>query len=1043
MTPERWDRIRRIYQDALGQDPDERVNFLQKICGQDENLRLEVLHLFQQNELPDRKPEHTRTFEDGQLILNRFRIVRVIGTGGMGEVYEADDQELRERVAVKTIRSNIRRTGTLARFRQEIHLARKVTHPNVCRIFDLFTVGPDAPDGEQRSFLTMELLAGVTLAQKIKKHGALEIQEAASITAQLCEGLAAAHDAGVIHRDFKSGNIMLVPAAGGGLRTVITDFGLARTAERDGDATTGLTQAGAILGTPAYMAPEQLEGRPLSPATDVYALGVVLYEMVTGKLPFASNSPVAAAVQRLKQPPVSPVRVVPALDKRWEAVILKCLEYDPARRYQSARAVWKSLQDAATLTQTESLSRFDVRRLGTAAKTWKLRGGVAALVLVALIIAWMYWRAGPPRPSAEAQRWYAEGTAALREGTYLKAARALERATEIDKNFAVAHARLADAWTELDFADKAKDAMLRASSPELSRDLSVIDKRYVEAVRDTIVRDFLAAIEQYKSILDLLPAAERAYGLVDLGRAYEKAGKIGEAVNQYSAASKLAGEFPASFVHLGILESRQKHSKEAEAAFGRAETLYRAGSNLEGLAEVAYQEGYAASTLGEPAQARSLLDKALQAARAIPSVQLEIRALLQLSAIEYLGGNTEKSSELANTAISLARENGIQYWATSGLVRLGGIYLSAGDYPRAERYLQDALGLAQKNRHTRLEAAARLNLASLRNLEGKPDEVIPLAQAALNYYGKEGFYAESSNALILIVRAKRDKGELREALASALDSLAAAKKAGAPNVLMVAEETVGSLLLTLERYPEALDHFRDALALSRKLGQMVEYQALHCADVLWRLGRYYEAEQLMNEAIQFAKRRPNIMIAADRISANMSLSKNQFDRAVAVVRHALDGKSSPTGSAMAEFKLILGTSELRLGPKRMAQQDCEDARRLASEARDPDLVGRATLALAAVSSSAGSIREASALAESANEFFRSSGRKESEWQSLLVLSRIHRHSGDSSGASQFASKAMDILREFEHNWGTPVYKLYRERPDVHEALQELSLSARK
>ena len=151
----------------------------------------------------------------------------------------------------------------------------------------------------------------------------------------------------------------------------------------------------------------------------------------------------------------------------------------------------------------------------------------------------------------------------------------------------------------------------------------------------------------------------KAYGEVDLGRANEKAGNIDEAIRSYSTAAKLAPEYPASFVRLGILESREKHDKEAGAAFTHAEALYQAASNLEGLAEIDYQRGYAANTEGQLAQARQFLEKSLQAAHAIPSVQLEVRALGRLSTTEYLSGNAEKSSELANQAIQLRKRTGL------------------------------------------------------------------------------------------------------------------------------------------------------------------------------------------------------------------------------------------------------------------------------------------------------------------------------------------------------------------------------------------------
>ncbi len=236
-------------------------------------------------------------FRTGDVVAFRFRIVRYLAKGGMGELYEAEDLELRERVALKTILPTIADSErSIALFKREVHLARQVTHPNVCRIYDVFRHRPLGADGSVREvvFLAMELLRGETLADRLLREGRFQTTDILPIVRQMAEGLAAAHRVGVVHRDFKSPNVMLVEpnAPDQEMRVVVTDFGLARRSAQ-GEATAftlSFADAGEISGTPAYMAPEQVEGGDVTPATDVYALGVVLYELATGVQPFVADS---------------------------------------------------------------------------------------------------------------------------------------------------------------------------------------------------------------------------------------------------------------------------------------------------------------------------------------------------------------------------------------------------------------------------------------------------------------------------------------------------------------------------------------------------------------------------------------------------------------------------------------------------------------------------------------------------------------------------------------------------------------------------------
>jgi serine/threonine protein kinase len=353
--PQNWDTIKGLFAAALELDPADRPEFLLK-NSHDLLVRAEVERLLAEHEQagsflsapalgncnPEAEPQNRR-FQSGELLAGRFKIVRFIAAGGMGEVYEAEDLELREHVAVKTILPGILREPTAAsRFKREIHLARRVTHPNVCRIFDLFRHAPDQGD-EETLFVSMELLNGKTLAEQLETNGRITMQEALPLVTQMASALSAAHDVGIVHRDFKPGNVVLVPAKQEtqNVRVVVTDFGLAsRSLSSVVDfSTTTLTTENDLSGTPAYMAPEQIEGHPATPASDIYALGLVIYEMVTGQRPFHGDNPRSAALKRLSVAPPPPRVLVPELTSVWERVILRCLEREPAKRFTEAHDV--------------------------------------------------------------------------------------------------------------------------------------------------------------------------------------------------------------------------------------------------------------------------------------------------------------------------------------------------------------------------------------------------------------------------------------------------------------------------------------------------------------------------------------------------------------------------------------------------------------------------------------------------------------------------------------------------------------------------------
>jgi serine/threonine protein kinase/tetratricopeptide (TPR) repeat protein len=314
----------------------------------------------------------------------RFRIEKLLGAGGMGKVYKAFDKELSRKVALKTLLPELVSDYLLTqRFKQELLLASKISHRNILRIHDLGEV-----DGVK--FITMAFIEGRDLNQLLKEEGPFPLERSLKIARQLCEALDAAHSEGVVHRDFKPQNVLV----GNNDHVYVSDFGLATSLET---AKMGMTRTGAVMGTPRYMSPEQVEGKPVDSRSDLYALGLVLYEMVTGAVPFSGESTWQLMYQRVQTMPKHVKQVNPALPDYVARVIMHCLERDPADRYQSAKEILADL-DAGRSPSLRSVRSVQIN-LPVVEKRWWYAAGVGMLLLIGLFFAipkTRHWVFAPP-----------------------------------------------------------------------------------------------------------------------------------------------------------------------------------------------------------------------------------------------------------------------------------------------------------------------------------------------------------------------------------------------------------------------------------------------------------------------------------------------------------------------------------------------------------------------------------------------------------------------------------------------------------------------
>lgn len=326
-----------------------------------------------------------RELESGAIFARRYQVIEELGRGGMGRVYKVFDTEVREKLALKLLRPEIAGDAdTIERFRGELRLARTVSHRNVCRMHDL-----GREEGTGAYFITMEYVPGEDLKSLLHSIGALPVGKAAAVARQIAEGLAEAHRLGVVHRDLKPQNVMIDRE--GGAR--IMDFGIARSVRAK-----GITGAGVMIGTPEYMSPEQVDGKEADARSDIYALGVVLFEMLTGRLPFEGESALAVAVKQKSEPAPDPRSINAQVPEDLAELVLKCLRKERSERYQGAEELAAEL---ARLEKAlpETTRALPLRRSPTSKQiTVRLpskRFWIPAAVILSALAALLVWQLLP------------------------------------------------------------------------------------------------------------------------------------------------------------------------------------------------------------------------------------------------------------------------------------------------------------------------------------------------------------------------------------------------------------------------------------------------------------------------------------------------------------------------------------------------------------------------------------------------------------------------------------------------------------------------
>jgi tetratricopeptide (TPR) repeat protein/predicted Ser/Thr protein kinase len=990
-------------------------------------------------------------------VISHYRIIDQLGEGGMGVVYLAEDTTLARRVAMKfltTVTQEYR-----ARFLREARAVSALTHPNIATVFDF----GETTDGQP--YIVMEFIKGESLNDKLRA-GSLPLPEAIRIVSDIAAALGEAHHEGVVHRDVKPSNVVITERG----QVKVLDFGLVKQIGEHSGLAAGSgqktlpstrTRSDVIVGTPLYLSPEQATGKRVDGRSDLFALGAVLYECITGTSAFAGASVIEIGAQVIHVTPALPSKLNDRIPLELDRITMKAIEKRAEDRYQSAGELIADLQqllpalandDYRQTRRTGSLSRArtnSASALTTITEAWRRPGPalgpfVLAIMAVALLswLAIRWWKPAAYKPTPLAREWYEKGTDALRNGAFLQATKALEQSVASDPNYILPHARLAEAWTELDYTDRAKDEMLKAQPlGETSAQLPRLDALYLTAIHATVTHDYPAAISAYSELARLSPNDPEVH--VDLGRAYEKNDEIKKAIESYVEATTRNARDATAFLRLGILYGRQRDVPSATAAFDKAELLYQALANFEGQAEVSFQRGALFDDQSNMPEARVHLQRALELARTTNNKYQEVKTLQRLGDVEIDANNVAAARKYMSEANELAQANSIDNLTERGLIDLGNTYLAEANYPEAEKYFKQSLELAQKQKNVRNTNRALLVLGSLSERLSRPEDVIHFVGLALPFYQQGGYRKETMQCAHLLARARVLKGDYREAQASLEQTLQLSQQLNESSTGCLVQEDLGLLFIREGRYTEALNHLDASYALARSLDMKknVALIAIDRSNAWWRLGQYDQARAALDEAGEIGNQPDapkNVSAAYYLARARMALSERRFPEAQLNAGKAAEIAADQMPNVTIQARFTGGLAQALSASARSGALKCQEAVALARQSGDPFLLSEALLALSLATMESRNATGALRAALEAQELFARFDKKDGEWLAWLMAARASSSAGDAQKTRDYATRAQELLASLPEKWGEENYHAYLNRPDVQVSRTQLS-----
>jgi tetratricopeptide (TPR) repeat protein len=808
------------------------------------------------------------------------------------------------------------------------------------------------------------------------------------------------------------------------------------------------TRSDVMVGTPLYLSPEQATSGAVDGRSDLFALGAVLYECISGRSAFSGSSVIEIGAQVIHVDPPAPSSINVRVPAELDRITMKALAKKPEQRYQNAAEMIIDLQavDATLELGDTRITRGSHPSVTNPSAVMKItetlrrpRLSVGIFVIALLVAGAAVWfvprwlRAGLHKPSARAEVLFQTGTEALRAGAYQKAAKELEQSINEDSKFALAHARLAEALMEQDYADRALQELVQAN--QLVPDRSVLPKvqaLYLEAINDIAVNNYSGAIQAYRQIVSENPDQAQSY--LDLGRAYEKNEQIPEAINSFVQATNHDPNYAPAYLRAGILYQRDRQMATARQAYDKADSLFQEKGNIEGQTEVLLNRGALLRETDKFSEARTQLQRALELAEATKSELQRINALIELGRVAYNEGGTAQAETYLQQAIEFAEQSRLEPPMVRSLITLGYTKRVQLGSEELERNAGLALSIARRTKSPYLEGLALTNLATLRIRQLRVDEGLRYAEQALAIFQAGKYRNNITICLSLIGRARRRKGDYPGALQALEERLKLANDAG--NLRQVASSygDIAMVLFEQERYPEALKRNLESHQIYQSLNDRLNlsFNLMNRGNFLWRMGDYDQAEAVLKEAAQLAtiEAYPSVLLEVELIRAQAALSRGRFADANVIAKGVLAKPGVQLEGLPIQANYTLGLSLALSGGRAEGLRLCNDAVALARQADDAALLSRALLALAEAQLKTGATADALKNAGEAEQRFSSAGQKASAWRALMVAARASKALRDEVNAQQYLERAASLLPHLQAQWGEPAFNLYFTRPDV-------------